>query len=114
MNFALLRMSMFDEAVRWSTPFESDAGHEDLYLNLYSDHRFAYIPEIVAGYHHPRLKGCSQMRNRTKRWQLFLDRWNLHQLVDLDRVLRVNGSVEEMPPTATGREAFIGSLPLLI
>lgn len=115
MNFAVFRTTIFDETVRWDPRFKSNGEHEDFYLNLKvnSDHRVAYIPEIVAEHHHPPLRGYSKMRNRTKGWQLFLDKWNLRQMVDLDGILRVNGGVQTLQPYATGYDAFYSSLPLL-
>lgn len=115
MNFAVFRTAIFDETVRWDPRFKSNGEHEDFYLNLKvnSDYRVAYIPEIVAEHHHPPLRGYSRMRNRSKGWQIFLDKWDLRQIVDLDGVLRVSGSVQEMQPYAMGYESFYSSLPLL-
>lgn len=115
MNFAVFRTAIFDETVRWDPRFKSNGEHEDFYLNLKvnSDHRVAYIPEIVAEHHHPPLRGYSKMRNRTKGWQLFLDKWNLRQVVNLDGGLKVTNGVEKSQPCGTGYEAHYSSLPLL-
>jgi glycosyltransferase involved in cell wall biosynthesis len=115
MNFAVFRTAIFDELVRWDPRFKSNGEHEDFYLNLKvnSDNRVIYIPEIVAEHHHPPSSGYSKMRNRTKGWQLFLEKWNLRQMVDLDGVLRANGCVHKQQPYAVGYEAFYSSLPLV-
>lgn len=108
MNFAVFRTEMFDDVIRWDPLFKSNGEHEDFYLNLKVNgkHRVVYTPQLLAQHHHPPLQSYSNLRNRSRGWQLFLEKWGLRQYLELDGCLRITNDVDKTYSYAMGYEDF--------
>ena len=109
MNFAVFRTAMFNEKIRWDPIFKSNGEHEDFYLNLKlnSDFKVAYTPKLVAYHHHPTsLQKYKKLRHRNYGWQLFLEKWNLKQFLEMDGTLRVINDANSCHSYAMGYENY--------
>ncbi|WP_131195417.1 glycosyltransferase family 2 protein [Lichenihabitans psoromatis] len=114
MNWFVVRKALFSAKMRWDPRFKSNGEHEDFFLTLkrFSPLRVAYLPTMVADHHHPRVSGYKTLRDRQAGWQLFLEKWDLDQMIEVGGGARTRSDVSREYVRKYDKASFFGSLPL--
>jgi GT2 family glycosyltransferase len=86
LNFAVCRMAMFADGLRWDDRIKINGEHEDFYLAVKTHSRFevAYLPSMAALHQPaPRHGRHAVLRARHEGRRVFMDKWGVTSHVEL-------------------------------
>ncbi len=112
MNFAVFRTDMFRQGIQWDSQFKSNGEHEDFYLTLKEDGRFAvaFVPSMVAEHHHATANRYRRLRERSDGWKRFLNKWSIDQYLEIDGGVRHSYNFDKLQAVGKGYSSYYGSV----